>query len=33
MVIFPGIALLLYLSYRGTLYRHERKRIQGETSK
>lgn len=33
MVIFPGLALLLYCCYRVSLYRHERKRLQGETSK
>ena len=32
MAIFPGIALLLYLAYRGVLYRHERARLTGQTT-
>lgn len=33
MVIFPGLALLLYLAYRGALYRHEKQRLEGKTTK
>lgn len=33
MVIFPGLAFILYLAYRGALYRHEKLRLEGKTNK